>query len=29
MEHEERVDKTLDNEEHEVLRTVLNFLPFS
>ena len=28
VEHEERVDKTLDNEEHEILRTVLNFLPF-
>ena len=27
VEPEERVDKTLDNEEHEVLRRVLNFLP--
>ena len=25
VEHEERVDKTLDNEEHEVLRIILNF----
>ena len=28
VEHEERVDKTLDNEEHEFLRIILNFLPF-
>ena len=28
VEHEERVDKTLDNEEHQVLRTIPNFLPF-
>ena len=27
VEQEERVDKTLGNEEHEVLRIVLNFLP--
>ena len=26
-EHEERIDKTLDNEEHEVLRIILNFTP--
>ena len=26
-EHEKRVDKTLDNEEHEVFRIVLKFLP--
>ena len=26
VEHEERADKTLDNEEHEILRIVLNFL---
>ena len=28
VEHEERVDKTLDNEEHQVLRIILNFLSF-
>ena len=28
VEQEERVYKTLDNEEHEVLRIILNFLPF-
>ena len=27
VEHAERDDKTLDNEEHEVLRKVLKFLP--
>ena len=28
VEQEERVDKTLDNEEHEVLCIILNFLAF-
>ena len=28
VEQEERVDNTLDNEKHEVLRKILNFLPF-
>ena len=29
VEQEERVDKTLDNEEHEILRIILNFCHFS
>ena len=29
IKHEERVDKTLDNEEHEILRGTPIFLPFS
>ena len=28
VEQEERVDKTLDNEEHDVLCRILNILPF-